>query len=104
MAIMGCTCVYDPNYRQEAADSGLKDWSKVDPSTYTQCFTDAAIRSKKWCKAGQSIDHTTSALTRNSAAYQGREVQKHRSLHLGNDQLLVVHSRCVGYLTITMRS
>lgn len=27
--------VYDQNCRQEAADSGCKDWSKVDPSTYT---------------------------------------------------------------------
>ena len=28
--------VYDLNFRQEAADSGLKDWSKVDPNIYTQ--------------------------------------------------------------------
>ena len=27
--------VYDKNFRQEAADNGLKDWSKVDPSIYT---------------------------------------------------------------------
>ena len=51
--------VYDQNYRQEAADSGLKDWSKVDPSTYTQCFTNAAVSNENWCKVCQSIDHAT---------------------------------------------
>ena len=35
--------VYDLNFHQEAAEVGLKDWSKVEPSTYTQCFTGAAI-------------------------------------------------------------
>ena len=28
--------VYDQNFRQEAADNGLKDRAKVDPSIYTQ--------------------------------------------------------------------
>ena len=36
--------VYDLNFRQDAAEVGLKDWSKVEPSTYTQCFTGAAIK------------------------------------------------------------
>lgn len=49
--------VYDQNLRQEAADNGLKDWSKVDPSIYTQCFTNAAVSNEKWCKFCQSIDH-----------------------------------------------
>jgi hypothetical protein len=51
--------VYDQNYRQEAVDNGLKDWSKVDPSTFTQCFTNAAISSENWCKVCQSMDHAT---------------------------------------------
>ena len=53
--------VYDLNYRQDAADNGLKDWSKVDPSTYTQCFTNASISSERWCKICQSIDHASEA-------------------------------------------
>ena len=51
--------VYDQNFRQEAADNGLKDWAKVDPSIYTQCFTNAAVSDEKWCKNCQSIDHGT---------------------------------------------
>lgn len=51
--------VYDQNYRQEAADSGITDWSKVDPSTYTQCFANAAISSENWCRFCQSINHTS---------------------------------------------
>ena len=30
--------VYDLNFRQDAAETGLKNWSKVEPSTYMQCF------------------------------------------------------------------
>ena len=48
--------VYDLNFRQEAAETGLKDWSKVDPSTYTQCFTGATINQENWCRRCHSID------------------------------------------------
>ena len=30
---------YDQTFRQEAADMQNKQWAKVDPSIYTQCFT-----------------------------------------------------------------
>ena len=43
--------VYDQNFRQEAADSGSKDWARVDPSIYTQCFTSAALATEGWCRA-----------------------------------------------------
>ena len=33
-----------------SGDNGLKHWAKVDPSTYTQCFTNAAVSDEKWCK------------------------------------------------------
>ncbi len=49
--------VYDQNYRQEAADNDFKDWSKVDPNIYTQCFTNAATSRESWCQLCQSIDH-----------------------------------------------
>lgn len=42
--------VYDQNFRQEAADSGRKDWTKVDPSIYTQCFTNASLSWESWCR------------------------------------------------------
>lgn len=51
--------VYDQHFRQEAADNGLKDWAKVDPSIYTQCFMNVAVIDDKWCKKCQSIDHGT---------------------------------------------
>jgi len=51
--------VYDLNFRQDAADSGLKDWSKVEPSTYAQCFTGASISQENWCRRCHSIDHVT---------------------------------------------
>ena len=44
---------------QEAADSGLKDWSRVDPSIYSICFTGASISAENWCKRCNSIDHVT---------------------------------------------
>ena len=53
--------VYDQNFRQEAADNGLKDWSKVDPSIYTQCFTNAAASRESWCQLCQSLDHGSDA-------------------------------------------
>lgn len=51
--------VYDQNFRQEAAESGLRDWSKVDPSIYAQCFTGASISPENWCKRCHSVDHAS---------------------------------------------
>ena len=51
--------VYDQNFRQEAAEMGQKDWSKVDPSIYAQCFTGASISQENWCKCCHSIDHVS---------------------------------------------
>ena len=51
--------VYDLNFRQEAAETGQRDWSKVEPSIYTQCFTGAAINQESWCRRCHSIDHAT---------------------------------------------
>ena len=51
--------VYDLNFRQDAAEAGQKDWSKVEPSIYTQCFTGAGINQESWCRRCHSIDHAT---------------------------------------------
>ena len=51
--------VYDQNFRQEAADKGLKNWAQVDPSIYTQCFTGMSLTQEGWCKTCMSIDHNT---------------------------------------------
>lgn len=49
--------MYNQNFCQEATDNGSKNWLKVEPSTYTQYFTNAAISSQNWCKVCQSIVH-----------------------------------------------
>ena len=53
--------VYDQNFRQEAAETGLKDWSKMEPSIYKQCFTGAAINPEIWCRQCYSIDYSSEA-------------------------------------------
>ena len=40
--------VYDQNFQQEAADSRRTNWSKVEPSIYTQCFTNASMSSENF--------------------------------------------------------
>ena len=51
--------VYDQNFRQEAADKGLRKWAQVDPSIYAQCFTSMSISQEGWCKTCMSIDHSS---------------------------------------------
>lgn len=51
--------VYDQNFRQDAAETGKKDWSKVEPSIYTQCFTGASVNQEGWCRQCHSVDHGT---------------------------------------------
>lgn len=62
--------IYDQNFRQEAADNSLKDWAKVDPSIYTQRFTNAAVNDEKWCKNRQSINHGSSTCPLQMYMYQ----------------------------------
>ena len=40
------------------ADTGLKHWSKVDPSADTQCFMGISISLKNWCKSWTSVPLT----------------------------------------------
>ena len=47
--------VYDQNFRLEATDNAIMDWSKVDPSI---CFTNTAISGENWCRFCQSVEHT----------------------------------------------
>ena len=51
--------VYDQNFRQEAADMQNKQWAKVDPSIYAQCFTGMALRAEAWCRYCHVLDHTS---------------------------------------------
>ena len=48
--------VYDQNFRQEAANNPSQSWAKVDPSIYTQCFTDQGFTSENWCEQSQGLD------------------------------------------------
>ena len=45
--------------RQAATESGLKDWSNIVPSIYSQCFTRMRISQEGWYKHCESIDHTS---------------------------------------------
>ena len=49
--------VYDQNFRQQAAESGNCEWSKIDPSIYAQCFNGMAISDEGWCRHCHSIEH-----------------------------------------------
>ena len=51
--------VYDQNFRQEVADMQNKQWAKVDPSIYAQCFTGMALRAEAWCRYCHVFDHTS---------------------------------------------
>ncbi len=55
--------VYDQNFRMEAADKGLTDWSKVDPSLFSLCFTGQAISPESWCRFCQGLDHGSDQCT-----------------------------------------
>ena len=51
--------VYDQNLRIEVANTPNMDWSKVDPSIYSQCFSNMAKSAAGWCQMCYSIDHCT---------------------------------------------
>lgn len=53
--------IYDCNFRQEAADTGNKDWTKIDGGIYAQCFTGMALSMEGWCTICNSMDHLRSA-------------------------------------------
>ena len=36
-----------------------KQWAKVDPSIYAQCFTGMALRAEAWCRYCHVLDHTS---------------------------------------------
>ena len=50
--------IYDSSYRKQAAASGNRDWSKVDPSIYSRSFTGWA-KSTSWCELCVTLDHDT---------------------------------------------
>ena len=49
--------IYDQNYRQEAAESGKVDWSRVDASIHALCFNGMAKSTEGWCFNCHSLDH-----------------------------------------------
>ena len=51
--------IYDTSYRRHMAETGQRDWSKVDPSIYARCFT-GWVWSPLWCTICISLDHDTS--------------------------------------------
>ena len=49
--------IYDQYFRQEAADTGKTDWSKIDSSIHAQCFTGMSLCAEGWCSICTSMDH-----------------------------------------------
>ena len=49
--------IYDQYFRQEAADTGKTDWSKIDSSIHAQCFTGMSLSAEGWCSICTSMDH-----------------------------------------------
>ena len=48
----------DTNYRQHMAETGQKDWSKVDPSIYSR-YLMGWSRPNSWCEWCVSLDHNS---------------------------------------------
>ena len=55
--------IYDNAFRQEAAESGNLDWSKIDASIHAQCFTGMAVSQESWCSLCHSIYHLKGSCT-----------------------------------------
>ena len=53
--------IYDHNFRQDAADMGQLDWSKIDGGIYAQCFTGMSLSNEGWCTLCNSMDHLKAA-------------------------------------------
>ena len=51
--------VYDQNFRSEAADNGTKEWARIDPSLYAQCFMGQARSEEAWCRSCHLLDHNS---------------------------------------------
>ena len=51
--------VYDQNFRSEAADNGTKEWARIDPSLYAQCFMGQAQSEEAWCRSCHSLDYNS---------------------------------------------
>ena len=49
--------IYDQTFRQEAAESGSKDWSKIDAGIHAQCFSNMARSVESWCRHCHSLEH-----------------------------------------------
>ena len=70
--------VYDTNYRQHMAETGRKDWSKVDPSIYSRCLTGWAWPTS-WCEWCVSLDYNSNECPFGSARGKDRCIQPYPS-------------------------
>ncbi len=50
--------LYDQQFRQEAVESGLRDWSKVDGCTHSCCFNGQCLDASPWCSTCKSLEHS----------------------------------------------
>lgn len=53
--------LYDQHVRQEAAESGDKDWTKIDGGLHSYCFNGQGLDCTPWCSTCKSLDHAAEA-------------------------------------------
>ena len=53
--------IFDQNFRQRAAETGLTAWSTLDPTTFALCFTNQTNEGEQWCDTCYTVEHNTSS-------------------------------------------
>ncbi len=51
--------LYDQQFHQEAAESSLRDWSKVDGGIHSCCFNGQRLDASPWCSTCRSVEHSS---------------------------------------------
>ena len=62
--------IYENSFRQEAAEAGHTDWTRIDASRHAQCFHGMALSSESWCSLCHSVDHL-----KNSCSVKPQDLQ-----------------------------
>ena len=53
--------IFDQNFRQQAADTGVTQLAHLDPTLFIQCFNGQAKEGRAWCSHCHSLDHLSEA-------------------------------------------
>ena len=99
---------YNAAYRRQAAATGYKQWSKVNPSLYTVCFTSKARKATRYDLCLSTAHKTEYSLTMDEDPDVGQRLKAVESAviafsgnYLASQQPEVsAHPRCAGYSMI----